>query len=811
MQKAYIILAALVTVAFPGYCQNKDAVHNSDFIIQGKVIDSLSHEPLELVTIVLLKENGEVIKSTSTDSTGHFSFTHNNEGIVLIRCLYVGYKDSVYHRLEIHENRDIDVGEILLPQSLSMLSEVTVTGTKILVEDKGDRLVYNTSSDISSKSGSATDLLKKVPMISVNAEGDVQMRGNSNIKVLLNGRPSTILAKNLKQALKTIPASSIQSIEVITSPSSKYEADGASGIINIITKQKGEETEVILDMSGGNLTQSGSGMLNVAHRKFNFNLSASMNRDRMKTISEIRRTSFVDGAEKGNLIQREEILENDRGGQADATIEYIPDSTQEFSATLMYWRGTWPSDTRFYNKYESNEQITEYNQYSKQRGVFNLFDGELSYQKKFNQKGRELFVSGQYSHGRDNTSYITRQYTMSNTNYFTERSPNIGSETEWSGQADYVHPFGKKKNYIIESGLRYVKNNSLSSYTVFNNHNNAGGELTGDSTLANKMDYLQNISAAYASIKLETLSKWCLRIGARYEGTRVGGKFENDAPGFRSSFHNFVPSIYVSKKLNDQQDIKFSYATRIRRPWIWDLNPYVNASDPRNITSGNPQLRPETIRMVEAGHSYTSDALTLSSSIFFSNSNNAIESLAIVDSLGVSRSTPRNIAFNKTMGASINGFLMLHDNWSVNAGVEVYYISYRSKALSTKNKGTIYSFNVNSTYELRHGFSIQINGSYDNGRVTLQGKTSGNYNYQFSARKELMDKRLVFSFTTTNPFQQSFRQHIYTHAPTFNSVTDSRNYNRSFSVALSYTLGMIQSGEDKNSVHQRNERRPFRR
>lgn len=811
MQKAYIILAALVTVALPGYCQNKDAVHNSDFIIQGIIIDSLSHESLELVTVALLKENGEVIKSTSTDSTGHFSFSHNNEGIVLIRCLYVGYKDSVYRRLLIHENRDIDVGEILLPQSLSILSEITVTGTKILIEDKGDRLVYNASSDIGSKSGSATDLLKKVPMISVNAEGEVQMRGNSNIKVLLNGRPSTILAKNLKQALKTIPASSIQSIEVITSPSSKYEAEGASGVINIITKQTQDETEVILDMSGGNLTQSGSGMLNVAHRKFNFNLSTSMNRYRMRTLSEIRRTSLVDGEEKGILIQREELVENDRGGQADATIEYIPDSTQEFSATIMYWRGKWPSDTRFYNKYESNGQITEYNQYSKQRGVFNLFDGELGYQKRFNQKGRELLVLGQYSHGRDNTSYITRQYTMSNANYFTEQSPNIGSETEWSGQTDYAHPLGKKKNYIIESGLRYSNNTSSNNYTVFNNHNNAGGELIGDSTLANKMDYHQNIFAAYASIKLETLSKWSLRIGTRYEGTRAGGKFENDAPGFRSSFHNFLPSIYIGKKVNDQQDIKFSYTTRIQRPWIWDLNPYVNASDPRNITSGNPQLIPETVRMIEAGHSYTRNALTLSSIIFFSNSSNAIELLASVDSLGVSRSTPRNIAFNKMMGASINGFLMLHDNCSLNAGVEVYYVSCGSKTLSTKNKGTMYSLQVNSTYELRHGFSIQINGSYDNDRVTLQGKTSGNYVYQFSARKELMDKKLVFSFTTTNPFQQSFRRYIYTHAPTFDSITYSKYYNRSFSVALSYNLGMEQSGEDKNSVRQKNDRKHFRR
>jgi outer membrane receptor protein involved in Fe transport len=400
---------------------------------------------------------------------------------------------------------------------------------------------------------------------------------------------------------------------------------------------------------------------------------------------------------------------------------------------------------------------------------------------------------------------------MSNVNYFTERSPNIGNETEWSSQTDYVHPFGKKKNYSIESGLRYAKNTSSSNYTVFNNHNNAGGELISDSTLANRMDYHQNIFAAYASIKLETLSRWSLRIGTRYEGTRVGSKFENDAPGFRSSFHNFVPNIYISKKLNDQQDIKFSYTTRIQRPWIWDLNPYVNASDPRNITYGNPQLRPETIRMVEAGHSYTRDALTLTSSLFFSNSSNAIELLASVDSLGVSRSTPSNIAFNKTMGANINGLFMLRDNWCLNAGVEVYYTSYGSKTLSTKNKGTIYSFQINSTYELQHGFSIQINGTYDNGRVTLQGKTSGNYNCQFSARKELMNKKLVFSFTATNPFQQSFRQHIYTHSPTFYSLTDSKIYNRSFSVALSYSLGMEQSREEKNSAHKKKEWKPFRR
>lgn len=767
------------------------------FTIRGSVADSADKQPLDFVTVILTKEKGEPVV-TNTAEDGSFTLKVAEKGNYTLSMSYMGYKNYTSAPIAVTGDSVIDLGIILLEQEATVLDGVTITSRKSLIQNKGDKIVYNASADISNKAGSASDVLRKAPMVTVGADGEVKMRGSSNIKVLLNGLPSGIIAKNLKEALKMIPASTIESIEVITTPSAKYEAEGAAGVINIITKKKLKGTSGNIDLTGGNLEQSASGSLNIASGKFNFSLSLNANRERQRTLSELNRVSLSESQQTGTLLQRTDALQKNRGAYGEFTTEYRPDSLQKIGATVAYWYGSWPVESKLYNLYNSNQGSSEYNQQSIQDGKYHWADLSLNYQKKFRRTGQELQLVGQFSRSDDNANYQTDQYYLSGAHYFRERSPNKGHSNEMSFQADYVQPLNKSGKNLVETGARYARTSSASAYSVFNNLSNPGGELIEDPSRSDVMDYFQNIFAAYVSVKLETKGNWSFRPGLRYEKTDLGGDFEGAVPSFKASFSNFVPSMLISKKLNDNHQVKLNYTERIRRPWIWDLNPYVNASDPRNLTFGNPELRPEITRMLEAGHAYNgASGFTLNSSVFFNSNSNAIESLTTVDSLGISRTTSRNIAANKRIGANVNAYMQLNSDWILSAGGEFYHVRFQSKALNVENNANFYSVNINSSYTLPADYTVQVSADYSNGYVTLQGRNSANYTYRFSARKEFLNKKASVMLGINNPFQKTFLQRSYATAPSFNSNTTNRHYNRSFTVSFSWQFGSMRPAQEK--------------
>lgn len=761
--------------------------------IKGVVIDSASNKALDFVTLILTSDKGAVLKTITSGGDGRFTFSVESSGRYQVHLSYMGYANFSSAVISVKEGATMDLGRIGLKQQPGMLSEVTVSGKKALIQNKGDKIVYNASSDIGNKAGSASDVLRKAPMVTVGANGEIKMRGSSSIKVLLNGLPSTILAKNLKEALKTIPASSIQSIEVITTPSAKYEAEGAAGVINIITKKKMNGTSGNIDISGGNLEQNTSAGLNVATGKFNFNLSLNANREKNRDVSQLSRQTLMQGQQIGNLMQRTESVTRSKGSYGDLTTEFRPDSTQKIGATISFWRGSWPVESKLYNLYSSAQGTSEYNQNSTQDGKFKNLDFSLDYQKKFRRTGQEFTLVAQHGISDDDSDYQTQQYLLSGQPSLREFSPNSGGGNSSSIQADYVHPLDKAGKSIIEMGVRYSHTNSNSSYSVFNNRNNPlGSEMTEDPSRSDTMDYHQNIFAGYLSVKLETSNNWAFRPGLRYETTQLGGEFKGTMPSFSADFSNFVPSLLITKKLGEHHDLKLNYTERIRRPWIWDLNPYVNASDPRNLSYGNPGLKPETTRMLEAGHGYTSaSGFSLNSSLYFNSNSNAIESLTTLDELGISRTTSQNIASNRRLGVNVFTSIQPTAEWSLSAGAELHHVWFESRALNVKNDADFYSVNLNTSYSFSSGYTIQASGDYSNGYVTLQGRSSANYTYRFSGRKELFNKKASVTLSINNPFQKNFLQKNFATAPTFNSESSSRRYNRSFALAFSWRFGGV--------------------
>lgn len=777
---------------------SKTGSGTKDYLIKGIVVDSSTNRPLEFVTLILKAENGVIIKTATTSENGSFELNIKKKGGYVFSLSYMGYKNYTSPLITINGETIKELGRIGLQQESGMLREVVVKSRKAIIQSKGDKLIYNASADIGNKNGSATDVLRKAPMVTVGADGEVKMRGSSNIKVLLNGLSSGILAKNLKEALKMIPASTIESIEVITAPSAKYEAEGAAGIINIVTKKKMKGTSGNVDLNGGNLEQSANVGLNIAAGKFNFNLSGNANMEKERTVSELNRKSFTANQQTGNLLQRTDALQKSKGVYGDFTAEYKPDSAQKLGATISLWNGNWPVKSSSYNLYNANQGSTEYNQTGNQGGKFNMMDLSLNYQKKFKRIGQELQLAGQLSNSRDQSDYLTDQYYLSGQHYFREQSPNKGDSKDMSLQADYTHPLNKTGKHIMETGIRYDKTRSSSTYTVFNNRNNPGSPvLMEDPSRSNTMDYFQNVFAAYISLKFETESGWTFRPGVRYENTHLGSEFQGPSPSFKATFSNFVPGILIAKKLNDHHELKLNYTERIRRPEIWDLNPYVNASDPLNLTFGNPELRPEITKMLEMGHAYSAESgFTLNSSLYFNSNSNTIESLTTVDNQGISRTTSQNIAANKRLGTNLNAYLQANQNWTVSAGAEFYRVWFKSKALNVANDANFYSVNLNSSYTLPKDYTVEISADYSNGYVTLQGRNSANYSYRFSARKEFLNNKASITVGLNNPFQKTFLQKNFASAPTFNSNTSSRYYNRSFAISFSWRFGNMKPGKE---------------
>ncbi|MGO4288137.1 TonB-dependent receptor domain-containing protein [Chitinophaga sp. RAB17] len=780
-------------------------------IIRGILIDSSTRAPIELATVVVTKTDNRAVQSVLTGTNGSFLLKVPESTDLMLHISYMGY--HAWSSKISPAAGPVNLGLIGLVAKTGVLNEIIVNGKKPLIQSRGDKLIYNAALDISNKSGSAADVLRKAPMITIGADGEVKLRGNGNIKVLLNGVPSGILARNLKEALKMIPASSIESVEVITSPSAKYEAEGAAGVINITTKKKMKGTGGSIDLSAGNLEQSVNGNLNMNRGKFSINLNLEGSLEKSRTVSELNRVGLADGVPIGSLFQRNDETQKDRGGFGELAIEYRLDSSQKMGVSISHWKAKWPAASDGYNSYRDKQGVSEYNQISRQNTKINFTEFSLNYQKKFKHPGQELQLISQYSLSCEYSNYLTDQSSLAGKTYFREQSPNTGHSRDFSFQADYVQPLDHAGRNLLEMGGRYSKNSSSSSFIVFNNRHTPGSEqLEEDPTRANAMSYYQDIAAAYLNLSIKTTKNWAFRLGTRYENTRQGGDFRSTQPSFRSEFNNVVTSIMINKKINEVHDWKLSFTERIRRPFIWDLNPYVNASDPRNLSAGNPELKPEVNRMFELAHNYNAPSgFSVNSSIYFQTNSNAIESLRTVDSLGVSRTAPQNIAANKRLGANIYSSLQINNDWTLSGDAEFYHVWYKSKVLNMGNEANLYAVSINSSYELPKDFTIQFSGDYSNGYVTLQGSTSANYTYHFSALKECYNKKVSIALSVNNPFQHTFIQRSTAIAPSFSSNTASWYYNRSFSISIGWKFGKVRSDNEEEKKEMNVSEKPMRR
>ncbi|KAA3440568.1 TonB-dependent receptor domain-containing protein [Rufibacter hautae] len=753
--------------------------------ISGVLVDSVSGKPVEYATVALLRKDSNVsVDGTLTDDRGRFTFSKVPAGVYQLTFSFIGYQAKSIHGVSVTE-KEVEVGRVALSPAVNKLQEVTVVGQKPLVEDKVDRLVYNADQDITNTGGNAADVLKKVPSLSVDVDGNVQLRGSANVRVLINNKASTIMATSLADALKQIPAEMIKSVEVITSPSAKYDAEGTAGIINIITKKNAVPG---LNGSAGFTvgTQNSSAFTNLSARRGKMGLNLNLG-------------SFKYSVPKGYGMYRREVAEggdiitlqtgdgrvHGGGGSFQLGLDYDLDSLNLFSVGLQMNTGRYQG---------SSAQETTTDQpgalpYIRNTSDFQFIplgtDVNLDYTHIFKPQ-QELTLLAQFSQSNHDNFVNQDRFNSEDQLFYLQRNTNQNSNREFTFQADYAHPLTDKAT--LETGLKTIlrRADSDAQYDIrYPLENQAAPE-------ENMFQYQQDVVAGYLSYGL-TMGKYNLKAGTRYEQTRIKGDFTSTNTFLEETYGNLIPNGTLSRTLKENHTLKASYTQRIQRPHIFLLNPYRDNRDPKSVFFGNPRLDPELTHLYELGYSTFFKTSSVTTALYLRKIDNAIQQVTLGIDQGVAQNTFENAGKLLSYGLNVSGSTKLVPALSLNGNLNVYY--NRLQGLGTQNTGWQYNLNVTTGYELGKGLSTQFTGGFNSPRVTLQGRALSWQYYNFAVKKELFNKKGSVSVGVNNPFTRSINYGTETRTATFTQTNENRNFNRSVRLRFDYKFGQQGAGK----------------
>lgn len=800
--------------------------------IIGLVRDSLLATPIEYATVTLMP-NGDKkgMNGATTDKEGRFVISDAGEGNYRVLIESIGYKPYTIDNIIINKKRAIiDLKVIALSKKTTTLESVTVTPRQHLIESRIDKIIFNAEKDLTSQGGVATDLLKKIPQVSVDLDGNVELAGNSSIRFLINGKPSTAFGNSISDVLQSIPASQIKSIEVITNPGAKYDAQGIGGIINIILKQStASGINGSLSLTVGTRIENGSFNFNARKKNFGINAFISGNeRLQAKTLTALERISADTASKTTVFLNQDGYTQFKRyGSESGIGFDWTLGGKNFFSGNMNYNRFGNSSNglagqqqvTRDQGSGNVISELASAN-YSHNRFSFHSIDFALNYKRTFTREGQELDVSLNSSYGHnliyaDSYQLLQPQDSL----FFGIRNDNPGKEHETELQLDYTQPL--KKEIVLDVGGKINYRNITSNSTVFS-YQPAPGDYFYDSALSNNLDYRQKVYALYSEIGFPVGGLFNVKLGLRYERTDIDAFFSDarqqvNIPGYNT----FVPSIFFSKKLDHGQSVRLSYSRRIERPDYRDLNPFINTSDPKNITAGNPYLKPETGNRIELSYNRDFDNTgSVMITAFYRVNIDDIQpyivyypSLMIGDSTyhNTAVSTSQNIGQENNIGFNIFANLHLASRLEIRGNVFIFArhtinridINYNSNSFN-------YRTNINITYQFKHDFSTEFFGNFNSPRNEVQGKYPSFTSYSIALRKQFWNKKASIALTAINPFKERVDQEVVLHGPNFSVKSIRKVPFRSVGLNFTWKFGKLkfkkerEENSDNNSLPEGN-------
>jgi hypothetical protein len=771
------------------------------FTLRGIVSDSTTGKPLAYATLVLQNsKTNAAVKNFLSGEDGKFEFSLADSLDYLLIFAFAGYENKT---ITVNRGQSADLGTIYLKPAGKELKEVSVVAVKPLIKRDLDGISYDVSSDPETPVLSVLDMMRKVPLLSVDASDNIKLKGKANYKILINGKESALMAKNPSDVLRSMPATNIERIEVITTPPAKYDAEGLAGIINIITKKKLDEGYNI-GLNGRLNTIWGPGInLNGTYKKGMFGFSGyvgyNVRHEQTNGIGGQQQFFF----DQSSLYQEGNSTVSAHNTYGNADLSFEIDSLNLLTGSIQFYTGNFGQDNnQLTNSYDGdNSLIQSYRLITDGSNDFGGLDASLNYQLGFKKdKNRLLTISYKYNYSPNtqntgNTITDTFNYILPNYKQY-----NQAGTKEHTIQVDYVHPF---KVVNLEAGAKTILRNNFSDFET-SNYNEITKDYVINPSQTNDFNYDQDIYSIYNSYSAKW-EKWTAKAGLRLEHTTVRANFVTTSTKVDQDYNNFIPSLSIQMNLKSSS-ISLGYTDRISRPSIYQLNPFVDYSNPNFINTGNPDLQPEVNHSFEINYSISSKN-SLTAGVSYSFSNNSIQnvtSLQAVNSGGqadtVSVTTYQNLGSNKNLGLNLNFTFTSVKNLSVSLNAQISHVWLKGTYNGNFYKNDGYTGNafLNAGYKFGKGFRIGFDAGYFSGDVNLQGSTSPFIYNSYVLSKTFLNKRLTLSAVMNNPYGQFYTFKSTTTTPDFYQQTYNQIFYRSFALRFNFKFGKLNSEIKRN-------------
>ena len=778
--------------------------------VSGIIIDGETNTPMEYVSVALLKKkDSTIVNGVLTNNKGSFKIEVTSPGMYVLKYSFVGYKNGFMDSVLVAPKKpDIDLGNVVLKTTSKNIDAVVVKGNAPIVEYKIDKKVVDVSSNLVAASGSVVDALQNTPSVQTDVEGNITLRGNSNFTVLIDGKPSPLSGSD---ALQQIPASTVQSVEIITNPSARYDAEGSAGIINVIMKkQKVSGFNGIVNATAGTGDKY-SGNININYKvsKFNFTLGGDYN-DMQFHGKRYQKNQKVFGID--SILNQ--TIDGDGnfkriGGGIKGGIEYNINDNSSLSLTGNYGN----------RRNERNFTSQNLDQYSNSKtniskDVFYLgtnktkgdhkyyYNINLDYQLKLDNKGQQLSASAYFSQGPDNDITNLSQDTTNNlwklksdTSYSRQNTYQFSFENELRTKLDYSLPIGEKGK--LDLGYQGKYTNSKAGYHFFQDSSGIVYEVIGRK---DSLNFTDNIQAGYFSFSNSiTLFDYQVGLRAEYENREINQLISGEDNKMKRL--DFFPSIYLTRKLAWDLQLQASYTRRINRPRDWDLDPLPRNFSNREIRVGNPKLQPEFANSYELNlQKKLNEASFISLEAFLRQTNQLRQPKNDFDSTtGITTSTTINIDHDQSIGAELMLNLAPVKWFNFNASGSLYnYQMFGQTDSSGSKNSTNWNIRVNPSFKLIWGTSVQLNFNYNSPTITSDGTRSGFYNSSIGIRQDMLKHKGTLTLNIQNPFGIT----RYSSTSQSNNLSSSGYFQREskvFMLTFSYRFNNYKVQQNKRS------------
>ncbi|CAG5003477.1 hypothetical protein DYBT9275_03162 [Dyadobacter sp. CECT 9275] len=775
--------------------------------IAGYIADSASQKKLDFITVNLMADKNTVVKVDYSKADGSFSFSGIKPAKYTVAIVGVGYRTKILVAdLTDSTQKVLELGQVKISTLAVGLKEVTVTATKPVVTQEVDRISYDMQADPESKVFSVLEMMRKVPLLSLDSDDNIALKGNTDFKILINGKPSSMVERSYKEILRSMPASSIVRIEVITTPPAKYDAEGLAGIINIITNKK--------------IDNGYNGSINVNERfpvggpGAGGSFSAKLGKLGMSAFggASIYNTPLISNINTRNTTGTEPTLLTQNGSnRSDSRGAYLGYELTYEIDTLNLLSGQFNINGNSYDGLANQKSILtsvngvlqNYLLSNNNHGNGNGWDGALNYQRTSRaDKNRLLTFSYRYftyNNNQRNNLSITQRLNYDMPDY---RQINDQHFAEQTFQVDYVYPV---KKITIEAGLKAIMRDNQSDFQNWS-ENDETGEYEIQPGLSNKFKNTQNVFGAYNTYQYN-FKNWSIKAGARIEETVIRANFISTDSKVTRDYFNVIPSVSVNRKLKGNSAINLGYTQRIQRPGIYQLNPFVDKSNPNFERTGNPDLRPANVNDLQLAYNW-SKKLSVNVGLGFTFFKDLIFPVSVYDSTtNITRTSFGNTGTAKLPQANLNINYPITKRWNFSMNTRAAYgmVEGVVNNILIKNKGLMYQLSFSTGYRLEHDWRVNANLNANGPSLQFQGTSNTMLSTSFSVSKDLLKDKLSFSASISNPFNKFRKDHREVFGPDFTQYTDRRDYFRSGNLSLNYKFGKLKDAIKKNKRGIRND------